>query len=136
MVALLDEHGLPTKHVIYVNESMVDKVNELIMKGGRAVPVGHLIGYNTKFPPSPQGDIELSVLKREGVDLSMFMVKSIPRLSVRGGYRPLFTKPIIIDINPVNDELNIVFRLPPRGNYATVFLREFIKSRKPEVDFA
>ncbi len=91
IVVLLDEHGLPTKHVIYVNESMVDKVDELIVKG-RAIPVGHLIGYNTKLLPGPQGDIELSVLRREGVDLSMFMVKSIPKLSVRGGYRPLFTK--------------------------------------------
>ncbi|WP_243675074.1 tRNA pseudouridine(13) synthase TruD [Vulcanisaeta distributa] len=137
IVALLDEHGLPTKHVIHVNETMVDKVNELVIKG-RAIPVGgHLVGYNTKFPPGIQSDIELSVLRREGVDLSMFMVKSIPRLSVRGGgYRPLFTKLIIIGINLVNYELNIVFRLPPRGNYATVFLRELMKSRHPpEIDF-
>lgn len=121
--------------MIYVNESMVDKVNELIMRGGRAVPVGHLVGYNTKLPPGLQSDIELGVLRREGVDLSMFMVKSIPKLSIRGGYRPLFTKPIIISTNLANDELNIVFRLPPRGNYATVFLRELMKSKHPEIDF-
>ncbi|GAB6948304.1 tRNA pseudouridine(13) synthase TruD [Vulcanisaeta sp. JCM 16161] len=133
IVVLLDEHGLPTKHVIYVNESMVDKVDELIVKG-RAIPVGHLIGYNTKLLPGPQGDIELSVLRREGVDLSMFMVKSIPKLSVRGGYRPLFTKPIIININLIGNELSMVFRLP-RGNYATVLLRELMKSGQPEVDF-
>ncbi len=120
--------------MIYVNESMVDKVNELIMRGGRAVPVGHLVGYNTKLPPGLQSDIELGVLRREGVDLSMFMVKSIPKLSIRGGYRPLFTKPIIISTNLANDELNIVFRLP-RGNYATVFLRELMKSKHPEIDF-
>ncbi len=133
IVALLDEHGLPTKHVIHVNETMVDKVNELVIKG-RAIPVGHLVGYNTKFPPGIQSDIELNVLRREGVDLLMFMVKSIPRLSVRGGYRPLFTKLVIIGINLVNYELNIVFRLP-RGNYATVFLRELMKSKHPEIDF-
>ncbi len=133
MIALLDEHGLPTKHVIYVNESMVDKVNELIVKG-RAIPIGHLVGYNTKFPPGPQSDIEIDVLKREGVDLSMFRVKSIPELSIKGSYRSLSVKPIIININLVGNELNIVFRLP-RGNYATALLRELMKSKQPEIDF-
>ncbi|WP_460173588.1 tRNA pseudouridine(13) synthase TruD [Vulcanisaeta sp. JCM 14467] len=133
IVALLDEHGLPTKHVIHVNESMVDKVNELIVRG-RAVPVGHLVGYNTRLLPGPQGDMELGVLRSEGVDPAMFMVKSIPKLSVRGGYRPLFIKPMIISVNLIGSELDMVFRLP-RGNYATVLLRELIKSRQPEVDF-
>ena len=78
--------------------------------------------------------MELKVLKREGVDPPMFRVKSIPKLSIRGGYRSLFVKPRIINIDLLSNELNISFRLP-RGNYATVFLRELMKSRHPEVDF-
>lgn len=133
VVALLDEHGLPTKHVIHVSESMVDKVNELIAMG-RAVPVGRLIGHGTRLLPGPQADIELEVLRREGVDPSMFRVRAIPRLSVKGGYRPLFVRPQMINVELTNGELGMVFRLP-RGNYATVLLREFIKSRMPETDF-
>ncbi|MCG2863600.1 MAG: tRNA pseudouridine(13) synthase TruD [Vulcanisaeta sp.] len=133
LVVLLDEHGLPTKHVIHVTESMVDKVNELI-RIGRAAPVGHLLGWYTKIPPGPQGDIELSVLRREGIDTSAFRIKSMPELSIRGGYRPLFVTPIIKEVKVQGDVLTLVFRLP-RGNYATVFLREVIKSHNPELAF-
>lgn len=66
MVVLLDERGLPTRHMIHVNEAMTNKVNELV-KRSRAIPVAHLVGYSTKLLPGPQGDIELEVLRREGL---------------------------------------------------------------------
>ncbi len=136
MVVLLDERGLPTRHMIHVNEAMTNKVNELV-KRSRAIPVAHLVGYSTKLLPGPQGDIELEVLRREGgVDPSMFRVKSIPRLLIRGGgYRPLFIRPSIFNISISGNDLTLVFRLPRGGNYATVFLRELMKSGQPEVDF-
>ncbi len=133
IVVLLDEYGLPTKHVIHVTEPMINSVNELIMKG-RAVPAAHLIGYTTKPLPGPQGDIELEILKKEGIDPGLFRVRSIPKLSIKGGYRPLYVRPLILSTSVVNNELNIVFRLP-RGNYATVLLRELIKSSNPETTF-
>jgi len=133
MAVLLDEHGLPTKHIIHVTESLVDRVNELI-RIGRVAPAGHLIGWSTKILPGPQGDIELGVLKREGIEPSAFRLKSMPELSIRGGYRPLFVTPIIKEIKVQGDVLTLVFRLP-RGNYATVFLREVIKSPNPELTF-
>jgi tRNA pseudouridine13 synthase len=134
IIILLDEHGLPTKHVIHVNEPMLDKINELIIKG-RAVPAGHLIGYNTKPLPGIQGDIEHDVMRMEKVDPSMFRVKAIPKLYIKGSYRPLSVKPIMIKVEVQGNDLTLVFRLP-RGNYATTFLREFIKSEKPETAFA
>ena len=133
IVVLLDEYGLPTKHVIHVTEPMINSVNELVMKG-RAVPAAHLIGYTTKPLPGPQGDIELEILKKEGIDPGLFRVRSIPKLSIKGGYRPLYVRPLILSTSVVNNELNIVFRLP-RGNYATVLLRELIKSSNPETTF-
>jgi tRNA pseudouridine13 synthase len=134
IAVLLDEHGLPTKHIIHVTESLVDRVNELI-RISRAAPAGHLIGWSTKILPGSQGDIELGVLKREGIEPSAFRLKSMPELSIRGGYRPLFIKPVIKEVNPQNNDLILMFRLP-RGNYATVFLRELLKSLNPELDFA
>ncbi len=133
MVVLLDEHGLPTRHMIHVTESLVDRVNEMIKKG-RAVPVAHLMGYKVKPLPGPQGDIEREVLKMEGIDPSMFRLRAFPRASLKGGFRPLSVKPIVKHIVFENSNLNIVFRLP-RGNYATVFLRELIKPRNPELTF-
>lgn len=66
----------------------------------------------------------------------MFRVKSIPRLLIRGGgYRPLFIRPSIFNISISGNDLTLVFRLPRGGNYATVFLRELMKSGQPEVDF-
>jgi tRNA pseudouridine13 synthase len=42
---------------------------------------------------------------------------------------------VIKEVNPQNNDLILMFRLP-RGNYATVFLRELLKSLNPELDFA
>ncbi|WP_069808105.1 tRNA pseudouridine(13) synthase TruD [Vulcanisaeta thermophila] len=130
-VVLLDEHGLPTRHVINVNESMRDRVNQLIARG-RAAVIGHLLGYGVRIYPGSQGDAELKVMKEEGVEPGMFRIRQIPRASVRGGFRPLSVKPLIINYSVGNGTLTINFRLP-RGNYATVLLREFMKSKNPEL---
>lgn len=133
LVVLLDEHGLPTGNVIKAYGSMIDKVNLIISKG-KATVVGHLVGYRSKFNNGIQGEIELSILKAEGVEPSDFKVSSMPKLATGGGVRWLSVKPIIHLISVNGDNAKLVFRLP-KGNYATTLLREFIKPNKPELDF-
>lgn len=132
LVVLLDEHGLPTNHVIKVEGSMIDKINSLISRG-RAAVVGHLIGYRSKINNGVQGEMELSVLKSEGVELSDFRV-NIRKLAISGGLRWLSVNPIINSVSISDDVVKLNFRLP-KGNYATTLLRELIKPNNPELSF-
>ncbi|ABW02399.1 tRNA pseudouridine(13) synthase TruD [Caldivirga maquilingensis] len=133
LIVLLDEHGLPTGNVIKAEGSMVDKVNSIISKG-RATVVGHLVGYRSRFNNGVQGEIELSVLKAEGIEPSDFKVSGMPKLATGGGVRWLSIKPIIHSISVNGSNAKLIFKLP-KGNYATTLLREFIKPNRPELDF-
>lgn len=74
------------------------------------------------------------VLEEEGVAQEKFEVKSMPELTSEGEHRECFIKAEDFRLNGVeDDELNagrkkvsFEFKLP-KGCYATVFLREFIK---------
>ena len=129
LVVLLDEYGLPTRHVVKVSESMVDKVNELILKGRYALALT-LPGYNSKIQDTTQGDVELKVLKEERIDLSMFKVKAIPEISLKGGYRLASIKPLSISWKIEHHDLIISFKLV-RGSYATILIRELMKPEDP-----
>ncbi|MGC8571419.1 MAG: tRNA pseudouridine(13) synthase TruD [Caldivirga sp.] len=133
LVVLLDEHGLPTGNVIKAEGSMVDKVNLIISKG-RATVVGHLVGYRSRLNNGIQGEIELGVLRAEGVEPSDFKLSSMPKLATGGGVRWLSVKPLIHSISVKGSDAKLIFKLP-KGNYATTLLREFTKPSKPELDF-
>jgi len=133
LIMLLDEHGLPTGNVIKVEGSMVDRVNSAIARG-RATVVGHLVGYGSRFSNGIQGELELSVLRAEGVEPSNFRVSEMPKLATAGGVRWLSVAPIIKLITINGNEARLIFRLP-KGNYATTLLREFMKPSNPELTF-
>ncbi|MEM2174443.1 MAG: tRNA pseudouridine(13) synthase TruD [Candidatus Micrarchaeia archaeon] len=80
------------------------------------IPVGKIIGYDTKINES-----EKKLLEEEGIGVNDFKIKSIPELSQRGSYRPILVplKDFIVDEDGISFEL-------PAGSYATVALRELI----------
>ena len=134
LVMLLDERGLPTRHVVRVTSSIVDKVNELVSMG-RASVVGHVVGFKTRLLEAPHDDLVKSILRDEGVEPRDFEVRHMPELATSGGYRWLSIKPQSVKVEVIDDAtFRVSFRLP-KGNYATVFLREFMKPRNPEEVF-
>jgi len=85
-----------------------------------------LFGSETLFSDGEQSDIEMSVLEEEGTSLEDFNISSMPELSEKGHFRDAF-----IRAHPkftVNeDAYTCEFELP-KGSYATVVLREFMKT--------
>lgn len=129
VVVLLDEHGLPTRHIMRISRSMLPGVNSLIARG-RAAVVGHLVGYNTRFS-GVQGEIELGVLREEGVEPDDFRIRHMPKVATGGDVRWLSVNPVIDSIRAEGDSLVFDFKMP-KGTYATVLLREFMKPERPE----
>jgi tRNA pseudouridine13 synthase len=88
-----------------------------------AVP---LFGSETLFSGGEQGEMEMDVLQEEDVRLESFDIASMPELSLEGEYRPAFIK-----INPkfsVSKNSYVCEFDLPKGSYATVVLREFMKT--------
>lgn len=85
-----------------------------------------LFGYETLFSDGKQGDIETSVLEEDGIQLENFNIPSMPELSLKGDYRAAFIK-IHPKFTVCEDGYTCEFELP-RGSYATVVLREFMKT--------
>ena len=99
---------------------------ELLARRG-ALLAGPLVGFDTPFPEGPAGTILEELLREEGVDRSMFRLPRTPEVASRGAWRPAVLPVPPIGLAP--EESGIWFRFAlPKGAYATVLLREFLKS--------
>jgi len=128
-----------------VSAGNLDGVNRLI-KRGRAFVTAPIFGYETEFADGAVGEIELSVLEDEGIELKSFYNEKVPEISSKGTRRSVLA-PVRYEFNPSasassnatisaeisEDELNsnrfkakLQFFLP-KGSYATVLLREYMK---------
>jgi tRNA pseudouridine13 synthase len=94
---------------------------------GKKIP---LFGYESAF--SEIGDIEKKVLEEENIKTENFKINKMPELASKG-----FSRDASIDIEPIftleKDEITrgtkcIVEFVLPKGSYATVVLREFMKA--------
>jgi tRNA pseudouridine13 synthase len=86
-----------------------------------------LFGYQSAFSDGEQGEIEKNVLDEAGIDIGEFKIKSFPELSSRGAFRnaTLETK---IEYQILEDN-SLLFNFSlPKGNYATMVMREFMKA--------
>ncbi|MFN7991926.1 MAG: tRNA pseudouridine(13) synthase TruD [Candidatus Micrarchaeia archaeon] len=80
---------------------------------------GKLVGYGT-----PLNERERDLLKEMGISKEAFRMKSLPEISSKGSYRTLFSP--LKDFSLRDD----VFRFAlPAGSYATVAMREFMKTQ-------
>jgi len=120
-----------------VTEDKIEGINRLI-KRGRAFVTAPLFGYETEFAEGVEGEIERIVLEDEGVDLNDFYIEKIPEISSKGTRRPVLV-PVQVklsneevsddDMNPGRVEAKLKFFLP-KGSYATVVLREYMKGKQ------
>ena len=131
----LDEHGLPTEEYNQATETNIQTI-ELSVKEGKMCVAAPLIGPDQ--PPSKglQGDIEQTILEAEKVTPEIFQLSFMPEATAKGRVRAvlnpvwnLVQEEISDDSeNPGKQMMKLGFTLN-RGSYATVILREFMKSQ-------
>ncbi|MFX0080030.1 MAG: tRNA pseudouridine(13) synthase TruD [Candidatus Hermodarchaeota archaeon] len=79
------------------------------------------------------GNIITAILEKEKITPAQFRLKDLPTLSSRGTFRPLLVNPVDYQFSILKTEETVVqicFDLP-KGSYASVILREFIKPELP-----
>lgn len=86
-----------------------------------------LFGYKSRFTEGRAGEIERSVLESEKMDFRNFKIASMPELSPRGSYR-LASLETEISYEVLDDGLIKFKFFLPKGNYATMIMREFMKT--------
>ena len=99
---------------------------DLVARDG-ALLAGPLVGYGTPEIEGEPGRILRTILERESVTRAMFRVEPAPEVASRGAWRPA-----VLPVPPIGmagEETGVRFRFAlPKGAYATVLLREFLKS--------
>lgn len=111
-----------------------DNVPECVdlARRGRAVVAGPLVGFETPRRPGRVGELLDRLLAEEGVVPEEFELPHTPDISSGGSWRPatLALPPIGISPDPsATDGDGVWFRFAlPKGAYATVLLREFLKA--------
>ena len=114
------QEGIP------VSEDNERECRELVHRGG-AFLAGPLVGYETPQPVGTAGRILDDLLAQEGVTRSMFQLPATPEIASRGAWRPATLSVPPLALAPESSGVWFRFALP-KGAYATVFLREFLKS--------
>lgn len=133
----INEGGLPANVPCETTGCNLKEVQEKV-KEGKFVVALPLIGYKVKIPCGVTGDIIKDVLEEEGVRPEDFYIKSMPELSVKGTYRAVLLKIRNFEVPEImKDELNpnmlktLMCFSVPKGGYATIVLREFMKPHDP-----
>ncbi len=114
-----------------VTADKVEAINRLI-RHGRAFVTAPIFGFAIELGTGPAGDIEREVLDEAGIKLSDFRT-IVPGMSSKGTRRPIIVPVKVKCVELAPDELNhgckrlkLHFFLP-KGSYATVVLREYMK---------
>jgi len=132
-VVSLGERGLPTDSYRMVEPDTVTAVNEAIRKGEMAVALP-LVGFGQGLSGGEQGRIEANVLEEEEVESEDFRLREMPEASAEGELRNAVSQDMDFGYEVKEDENDLNSRavrfrfVLHKGSYATVVLREFMKS--------
>lgn len=134
-VVLVDKYGLPTDAFRLVDEKSVSNINKALQEGRMRLALP-LVGYRQKTSMGVQGEIEQKILQEEEITPEDFQMKAFPEIRAAGGLRtaitPIlnftFNKPIKDNVNPSKKAVMLIFTLQ-RGAYATILLREIMKTK-------
>jgi tRNA pseudouridine13 synthase len=100
-----------------------------LVERGRALLAGPLVGFGTTLGGIP-GQLLTELLDREGVRPVEFECPMAPEVASQGAWRPILLPLPPIGLVPDTDGVTFTFALP-KGAYATVLLREFLKPTDP-----
>jgi len=134
VVCFHNEFGFPDPDKVEkVTANKIEGMNRLL-KRGRAFVSAPIFGYETEFADGVVGAIERKVLEGEAIEPDNFYIEKMPELSSKGTSRPVLLrvelKAEISDdeLNPGQLKVKLNFFLP-KGTYATVLLREYMKDK-------
>lgn len=93
---------------------------------GRAFVAGPLVGFETPRASGPAGELLQGLLADEGLEPKAFRLPVAPEVASRGAWRAA-----VVGVPPIGlaeTDAGVWFRFAlPKGTYATVLLREFLK---------
>ncbi|HEV2316848.1 MAG TPA: tRNA pseudouridine(13) synthase TruD [Thermoplasmata archaeon] len=124
---------VPGVDPIPVGEENLTEAREMLRRE-RAVVAGPLVGFGTPTMTGVPGELLGGLLSDEGVAREQFNLPRTPDLASEGSYRPLAlaVPPMGLEVSPrVGADGSASYRATfalPKGAYATVLLRELIKS--------
>ena len=98
-----------------------------LVSRGRALLAGPLVGAETELASGRPRKLLQDLLEAEEVAPAMFVLSAAPELASRGAARPLLLPVPPLGISTETDAAVFAFSLP-KGSYATILLREFLKS--------
>jgi tRNA pseudouridine13 synthase len=125
-VVCFAREGLPDMdRVQKVTTENLEAIDRLA-KRSRAFLTLPLIGFETAIEEGAQGEIERAILREEDISPENFRVEGNPDLGSRGTRRAALC-PVKPQITVEENRAELQFVLP-KGSYATVVLREYMKS--------
>jgi len=97
-----------------------------------------IVGFKQPLSSGAQGEIEREILEEENLAPEHFRISVMPEISATGGLRTVLmpikhlglAKPSTDSVNLSKRKVELSFMLG-KGSYATVVLREFMKTRNP-----
>lgn len=131
IVLPLDSSGRADKNrPISATSNNIRQIEKLV-KDKKMVVALPTPGYLSPIPRSSKGKILLEVMEEEEIDFKDFKCVDLPEASSKGSLRPIIiTKWFCSMVSVADDSLTLEFSLPP-GSYATILLREIMKSDNP-----
>jgi len=132
-VCTLTAYGNLMGEPLRVDKEHIDETNRRMELGHMAVCLP-IIGFNTILSEGEEGEIERKIMREEEIDKLAFKMPGMPELAAYGGYRTAVMRFRLLEETQTDEDENnpgkmktiIRFRLP-KGSYATVALREFMK---------
>ncbi len=137
-VVSVERSGLPmVKTGKMVDSVSVKAINELIKAGKMRVALP-IVGVRQKLSQGSVGKIQKQILEAEGVETQNFRIDALPEINGKGELRAVVSPVRSFTVGTVSADVddakkrqaNLEFMLL-RGSYATVLLREIMKTRNP-----
>ncbi|MHA1819735.1 MAG: tRNA pseudouridine(13) synthase TruD [Promethearchaeota archaeon] len=128
---LFEEDGLHS-NVFYKFGSYYDDALIKALDKHRATIMAPVLGYESDLKSNYFSEIYKEILEKENFDINCMKSKMFSKFIFRGTYRPIFIRPKDLTVKyfkksaSEGPSVRLEFKLP-KGSYATMMLREFIK---------